>query len=131
MLSTDPVARKLDADGDLDLAFGIRPGSASGLEATANQIAGAVQLVKGEWFRDLDQGVPWFEGPVVPAGEAILGGRFDDVYTRRVIAEAIVSVSTVKTLVSLSLDFNRSTRTLRVEWKVTTNFGDLAGSTEV
>lgn len=131
MLSTDRIGLLLDADGDLDVFALSRGEWSTGLDAVAQGIQARIQLVKGEWFLDLDAGVPWFEGENVPSAEAIIGGRFDANRVRDLISTEILATPNVRSIVKLSVDFSPSTRVVVVSFKVRTAFGDTEGIVEV
>ncbi len=128
LLSTDKVGFLLDADGDLDVSQGLR--YATGLDAIAQGIGSRIKMIRGEWFRDLSLGMPYFENDTVPSAEALLGSKFNEPYARDLYSTAIRSALGVDSLLSLSVSLNASTRVLSVNWRVRTYFGDLTGSTE-
>ena len=80
------------------------------------QIAIRLQFFKGEWFLDLDFGVPWFQ--------EILGvkppplDRIEDI-----IRTQVLSTPDVLELESLELDYIGATRTLAVSLRAKTTFG--------
>lgn len=127
MLATDARDLLLDADGDLvmgaDLEF------ASGLSAVAQAVKIVVQTFRGEWFLDLDFGVPYFERDGVPASEALLGQRFNETKARAAFRDAILSVDGVDSLEELNVTFNVSTRRLDVTWRTLTVFGETSEDT--
>lgn len=130
MLETDQIGFLLDDDGDIDLSNGLV--FATGLQAVAQGIRSRIQMVKGEWFLDLNLGVPWYEGNGVSSTEAILGGKFDATRARQIFSSAITSAPGVTSLISLQINFNGSTRTMTVDWKVQTVFDEVvADVTEI
>lgn len=131
MLSTDKIGLLLDEDGDLD-TDALSAGELSvGLVAVEQGIRARIQLCKGEWFLDLDEGVPWFEGENVPSSEALIGGRFDAARTRDLMAEEISDTPGVTSIVSLAVEFNPSTRVMTVTFRARSIFGDAEGTVEV
>ena len=113
-LITDPIDFLLDVDGDLVVTTDIQ--FSSGLAAVAQGIRIRIQTFKGEWFANLDFGVPYFQD--------ILGQKFNDAKIRTAFRNAIISTPGVLELTLLETEFNRSTRELSVSWRVTTVFGD-------
>lgn len=102
---------------------------ASGLDAVSQQIKIALLMVKGEWFMDLEDGVPYFERAGIPASRALMGSRYN---SNRAVAEfrkAILKVSDVVRITSLSATFAASTRTLSIRFTVRTSFGDTVADT--
>jgi hypothetical protein len=128
-LINDPIDLLLDADGDLvvtdDLAF------SRGLESVAQGVRIRVQRFRGEWFLDLNAGVPYLENDRVSESEALLGQRYNESKARTAFRDAILSAPGVRELTELSVTFDARTRRLTVSWRVTTEFGDTAGAVEV
>jgi hypothetical protein len=114
VLSTDPIDLLLDADGDLDVSAGLQ--FSTGAAAVSQGIRIRIQMFRGEWFLDLDAGVPYHQD--------LLGAKFNDTRARAAFRDAIVSAPGVAALLSLTVAFNRSTRVLDVAWKVRTEFDD-------
>lgn len=114
MLSTDPVDLLFAADADLDVSAGLQ--FTSGSAAVAQGIRIRIQTFRGEWFLDLDTGVPYYQD--------LLGARFNDARARAAFRDTILSTPGVAKLLSLTVAFDRSTRVLSVSWKVQTEFGD-------
>lgn len=120
-LISDPVSLLLDDDNDLVMPLEF----ATGLTAVAQGIRARIQSFKGEWFADLDDGVPWLERPGVTAVEALLGQKFNPVKARAMFRTAILSTPNVTGLIGdLRLNFDGATRTLFVSWQARTAFGD-------
>lgn len=116
MLETEPRDLLLDADNDLvigsDLSF------SSGLAGVVQSCRIALQMFRGEWFLDLDAGIPYWD--------QILGQRADvaiaiarDEYRRE-----LLEVEDVLAVLKLEVSFENSTRTLRIRWQVDTEFGE-------
>jgi hypothetical protein len=87
-----------------------------GIDRVRQQIAIRLQFFKGEWFLDLDFGVPWFQ--------EILGikppplDRIEDI-----IRTQVLTTPDVLELESLELDYNGANRTLAVSLRAKTIFG--------
>lgn len=94
------------------------PVSLSGADAVAQAIRHRLHFVRGEWFLDLEEGMDL---------QRILGKHSRNVAIaeiRRVIAET----PGVAAIQSISSDYDSGTRTLRVAWTVSTDYGALTGS---
>src|SRR5678809_121182 len=117
MLLTDPIDLELGADGDLlvdsDAHF------TQGLPAISQGIRIRTLLFRGEWFLDLDAGVPYYQD--------LLGRRFDAVKARAAFRPALRLAPGVKRVESLEATINIATRQLDVSWRVSTEFGDTPG----
>ena len=122
LLINDPVDLLLDADNDIvvtdDLQF------SRGLTAVAQGIRVRMQLFKGEWFLNLDAGIPYLERPGVTSDEAIIGGKFNELRARAVFRKAILSTPGVLGIEKLDIKFTTSTRKLSVTCIARTVFGD-------
>lgn len=127
MNRADPIDLKLNpADGwdiliDTDLHFIDNVADVGGV---AQLIRIAVCMFMGEWFADLDEGIPYFARPGVPAGLVILGTKFREARVLASFRPVIAGVAGVAAIQSLAAAFNRPTRTVTVSWTVTTVFGD-------
>jgi len=122
-LISDPIDLLLDLDGDIDVSSGA-PRLSTGQQAVKQGIQIAIQLIKGEWYLNLDAGLPHFENATVTAAEAIMGQRFDEIKALAAYRAAILSVPGVASLDSLTITFEGTTRVMTVRWHVLTTFGD-------
>lgn len=112
----DPATGDLKIDSDIHFT--------TGGDAVQQMIQTRMQTFRGEWFLDLDEGVPYMENDSVSASEALLGARFDEIKTRQAFNELLVSTPGVAKVETLSVSFDAKTRVLSVSWRVTTEFGD-------
>ena len=128
VLSTDAVARRLTADGDLDISAG-RTQFVAGLEGVAAGIKARLDLIRGEFFADRFAGMPYLEGIYVPARDALLGQAFDESKVRTAYAAAILSTPGVYRTKRLDIAFNNRTRKCSVTYVASTIFGDTAVTT--
>lgn len=85
--------------------------------AIAQDVRLRLRFFKGEWFLDLDAGVPFFEAILVKSPNLAI--------IRDIISEKILEAPGVKSITSLTLDFNRATRELNVAATVNTDLGEL------
>lgn len=116
-LLTDPIDLKLDSDNQVvfengDLVF------VSGIDAVVQQCRVVLQMFQGEWFLNLDAGIPYWQ--------SILGEK-----TRAAIEAARIFfrrelelVSGVDKVTKLDISYSGTSRTLTVNWQVSTIFGD-------
>jgi len=128
ILSTDQIDLLLDSDGEIDLTSGGVELS-SGIQAVAQGIRIAILFVQGEWFLNLDEGVPWFENDTVITTKAIMGQRFDEIKVLSALRTAILGVPGVLSIAALGVEFNGATRGIAVTWRARTEFGDTAEET--
>lgn len=118
---TPGVDFALDANGDLDLSHGdLR--MTTGIEAVAQGIQVRLLAFRGEWFADLDDGVPYYED--------LLGQKFNEAVARDAFRSAIAAAPGVLQVLTLSLSFHGPTRTLSLAFEAQTNLGVIAASLE-
>ncbi len=108
---------QLDSSGDLlvsefDLAF------VAGADQAAQRIGIALRLFQGEWFLDLDAGLPWFD--------QLLGKNLDLRQTESVLRREILNTPDVNAITAFSLDYDPRARTLTVAFTADTIFGAAA-----
>lgn len=124
ILSTDPMDLRLDPlTGELVYEGG-RLQLVAGGEAVAQGVRQRILNLKGEWFADLDSGLPWFENDSVPSAQAVIGGKPSELRLAALIRAAIVDTPGLKRIDRLSVNFDRATRRITVSWAATTEFGD-------
>lgn len=121
-LATDVVDLLLGRDNDLVFADGdfqfVR-----GVDGVAQLCRIAVQMFAGEWFLDLDLGIPYWD--------LILGQNPDvaDLAARASFREALLGVPGVLRIIFLDVNFDGDTRQLTVSWQVSTAVGDTSSDT--
>lgn len=122
-LIEDPIDLKLDNDDDLviedgDLVF------TRGLNAVAQAADIALDFFLGEWFADLDIGVPWLQ--------RVLAYPYDDgLVVRGVCRDALLDDTGIIELTKLESEFDPGERGVTVRWRGRTEFGNVSGSSEV
>jgi hypothetical protein len=127
MLSTDPVTLKLDANGNLNVAALATRGLAafdSGLTSVVTGVRTRILLIAGEWFLNLDAGVPWYARDGVDPATVILGSKYDEARIRPSILRAILSTPGVLEVTQLRIEFEPALRNVVITWQARTVFGD-------
>jgi hypothetical protein len=123
ILQTDPQDLFCDPNtGDLVISGGDL-GLSTGLPGVAQGCRIAVRMVRGEWFLNLDTGIPYFQRDGVTATEAIMGQPFDQAKTLAPFRDALAAVNGVDSVVSVTATYDSPTRTVTVAWAVTATFG--------
>ena len=111
----------LDINGDLAISSGDLQ-LVSGSDAIVQAVKIRLQFFKGEWFLNLDAGVPYFQ--------EILVKNPNPNVLQTLFRKALLETPGVLAIESLALTFDGRTRQLAVSYRVTTDVGELA-STEV
>lgn len=120
--STAPIDFLIDPiTGDIVITTDVQ--FSRGLTAKVQQANIALKSVKGEWFINDDDGVPYWERANVKASEAILGQKFDQL---KALAAFRVALSKVpdSTITTLTVTFDNRARAVACTWRLLTIFGD-------
>lgn len=116
LLVDDPVDLMLDPiTGDLALDDNNSPYFSRGLPAIAQGIRITLRMFKGEWFLNLDEGVPWYQD--------ILGKKYNNAQLLDILRKRIVVVPGVASIASLTATWDGATRTVTVNFEVVAVFG--------
>ena len=117
----DPIDWALDPlTGDRVITAAAGASFATGLTAVRQNVEGALSLIKGEWFYDLDRGVAFYQEVVEKATTL---ARIKDIYR-----EQIFTVQDVLEILTLTINFNGVTRTAAIYFEVLTTFGTTSGN---
>jgi hypothetical protein len=92
--------RRIDADGDWTFGRG-RHSYAATSESVAQRVKTRLLSFQGDWFLDLDHGLPWFIRMEKPADLALLEAD---------VKRCILETAGVASLTAFSIDLNRETR---------------------
>ncbi len=127
-LATDPIDWALD--DDFQLIVPIR--YLRGLPAVRQGVRVRLMMAKGEWFLNLDVGVPWHttDDGTVPEGQQILGNaRFDSGLVNDAIRRSIARAPNILEVTDVRSVLDDETRILTITWSARTAFGDLQDDT--
>ena len=105
--------RRLDKDGDMMLGRGSSCFLENSAEAVAQNVMTRLQLWRGTWFIDTDEGTPWLQ--------QVLGKRdvAESVIRARVLGtEGVVSIESFESV------FDPDARALTVQIKINTVYGE-------
>lgn len=111
-----------------DIIFPLR--LIGGLRAVAIGCKTRCLLCQGEWFLNIDAGIPYLprQGSVSES-QAILGNKFNPITTRQAFLVELMSTPAVIDVPTLRLNFDGPTRNLTMAWVVATQFGDTVTDT--
>lgn len=125
LLITDPVTHRITAQGLVDVAaMSTTSPFTGGLDAIVIGARTRLLLAVGEWFLNLDAGVPWYEDPGVDPERVILGSRYDEPRVRAEILTALLSTPGILEITALLIEFDTATRGVTITWESKTVFGD-------
>lgn len=128
LLVDDPIDWKLDPlTHDLVITDDLQ--WVTGTTAIVQVCKIVLSMIEGEWFADLEEGVPYLERDTVPASRALLGQKFTPEKVRAAMRPELLSVPGVTNINYLNPSFDRKTRTLTVSFEVDTEFEDTAADT--
>lgn len=123
LLITDPIDWELDTvTHDLVITTDLQ--WVSGTDAVAQGCKVVLGMIEGEWFADLDEGVPYLERDGVDASRALLGQKFNPEKARASMRPELLSVPGVTAINYLNPSFNGKTRAMDVDFEVDTEFDD-------
>mgnify|MGYP001810438311 CR=1 FL=1 len=128
MLSTDAVARRLTADGDLDISAG-RSTFVAGVEGVAQGVAARLALIRGEFEWDRTAGFSLYENDHVAPRAAIMGQAFNEAKLWSAFLLAVLSTPAVVAVPKLEITWSARTRKAAVTYVARTLFGDTPPTT--
>lgn len=101
-----------------DLYLGPQSGIAlaEGAEAVVQGVTTRLRLFRGEWFLNVNAGMPWFQEVFTDGGQDIR--RIESALRAQILA-----TPGVEQILSLDIDFNGGTRDLSVTFDVDTIYG--------
>lgn len=114
--------RMLDAAGDVMFGRGLQSFH-SGSPATIQRTRTRLLLVRGEWFLDTSEGVPWWDDPDAPDVQPIMGVTRNLAYAEAILKARILGTDGVASLESFAMSFAPDTRRLSVSATVTDEDG--------
>lgn len=114
------IGKALNSDNDIFLENGQFALVEEGAE-TVQHVRTRLLFYRGEWFLDLEAGVPYFEEIFVkPVNLANV---------ESILKQTILQTDGVERLLTFSLDYENTTRKLTVEFSAETIYGLLEGVT--
>lgn len=128
LLSTDPIDLLLDVVTN-DLVITTDLAWSYGIDAVRQGCHVALAMIEGEWFMDLEEGVPYLERDGVDPRRVLLGQKFSADRARAAMVPELLKVAGVKTVNYCTPSYDSKTRTLTVRWEVSTVFGDTVADT--
>lgn len=110
--------RKLDENGDITTR-----GETWAFDkaAVAQTVSTRLKLFLGEYFRNITDGVPWFEKE--DGTEGILGKGYSLVQVEAILRNRIIRTEGVLKLLRFSLNYDQSSRKMSVGATILTTYG--------
>lgn len=107
------LSRKLNSNWDIHFGYGLSD-YVRDHEAVMQNVKSRLQLLFGEWFLDVEAGVPYLQELMVKPANLQLA--------ESIIKQTIIDTDGVDELRSFDLVFNRDTRTIEISSTVSTVF---------
>ncbi len=115
-LLTDPRDFLLDDSGDIVITTDLQ--WSRGVAAVVQSCRVALRMFAGEWFLNLDAGIPYFQS--ILGQKAPLAIAAAQIEFRR----ELLAIAGVLDVLRMDVSFTGPTRDLTVQWQVSTVFGD-------
>lgn len=109
----------LELDDDGDLIVDTDAHLTSGLSATRQGASIRLQMFRGEWFWDLDYGVPYLPINGVAEADSLLGQKYNELKARAAFREMLVLTPGIDRIDDLAVTFDGRTRGLAVRFRAT------------
>lgn len=106
------TVRKIDPSGDISTS-GIQ--FINGKDEVAQTISTRLRLFRGEYFRNINDGTPWFQ--------EILGKNGTVNNIDAIIRKIITETDGVQTIIDFNADFDINTRKYKINGSVLTQYG--------
>lgn len=122
ILETDKTNLKLDNNNDIVISKG-QIQQVSGGDGVAQAARTRLKLFKGEWFFDLEAGMPYFQEIFIKNPSFTL--------IKNKVREILISVPGIdvqENIVSIDLAFDGADRELTITWRAATAFGVISDS---
>ena len=116
-LITDPRDLLLGDDNDLVIEDGDLVWS-RGIDAVVQDARIVLQMFQGEWFMDLDAGIPYW-GSILGKKPAVAIAA-----ARSAFRQALLGIEDVTEVLVLEVTYAGATRAMSIRWKVRCTFGD-------
>ena len=113
------TVRRLDSNGDISTRG---QQFITGQEEIAQTISTRLKLFLGEYFRDINDGTPWFQN--------ILGKGQGLNQREAIIRRRISQTDGVRQITSFNADFDLPTREYKIDVSVLTEFGEVSLTVE-
>ena len=98
-------------------------GIVSGIDAIKQHLRQRLQFFRGEYAHDLTRGIPYHD--------EFFKKNPNPIVMDYVLKDTILTTPGIIELLSFSMDLDDSTRTLNIDFKVSTNYGDLVYSDDI
>jgi hypothetical protein len=108
------IVRRLDQNWDMTFGQGLS-NYVKDQTAVAQAVRSRLFLLRGEWFLDVDAGIPYLQEIAVKPSNLSLAESY--------IKQEIIDTDGVQELTSFDMNFDPNTRTLNMAITVTTIYG--------
>jgi hypothetical protein len=111
------VDLELDDDGDLIVDSDAH--LTTGMSATRQGASIRIQMFRGEWFWNLDYGVPYLPINGVAESDSLLGQKYNELKARAAFRAMLVSTPGIDRIDDLAVTFDGRTRSMSVRFRAT------------
>jgi hypothetical protein len=115
-LENEPRDLLLGLDNDLIITNDLD--WSRGIAAVAQSCRIKLQMFRGEWFLDLDEGIPFWDDILGQKAEAAIA------VARQEFRAALLAIEGVLEISKLEVSFESTTRLMRITWQVRTALGE-------
>lgn len=116
------IGKALDSNHDI-YALNGRIAVVTGADEIAQHIKTRLLLFFNEWFLDIEAGTPWFE--------SILSKPADMHEIEPILKKRILQTPGVDELIEFDMNYTAQNRRFSVDFRVTTDLGDVANSVQL
>ncbi len=115
-LETDPRDLELDEDNDLVITTDLQ--WTRGIDAVVQSCRIALQMFQGEWFLDLDAGIPYWDKILAQKPDVAIAAA------QAAFTDTLNAIEGVVSVLLMDVQYNNATRNLTINWRVRCVFGD-------
>ena len=117
------IYRQLDKDGDYILGRGTGE-FLKGSDATGQAIVTSLKLLLGEWWEDVNNGLPLWQSILGQPGSEINKTSVDNIIRRRILDTNLNGVPLISSIDDYKSEYSASSRSYKFEAVVTTIYSE-------
>lgn len=117
------IYRLEDGNGDYILGAG-ESGFISGSEAVSQAIVTSLKLLLGEWWEDVDNGLPLWQSILGQPGSEVNKASVDNIIRSRILETNLNGTALVASIDNYTSSYDNITRSYKFEARVTTIYSE-------